>query len=113
MTSLANKMLGQSNLPDDEKFGRLIVDLRGTKGEHLRRIQAQRYGPSSVQAKIFDFLPRPMRQWLTRNVTRMFLRDVNDLFVDKAKGNVMLESLASGCAPAAGRSSSSRTARGR
>jgi subtilisin family serine protease len=93
LTSLANKMLGQSNLPDDEKFGQLIVDLRGAKGEHLRRLQAQRYGPSSVQAKIFDFLPRPMRQWLTRNITRMFLRDVNDLFVDKTKGNVMRESL--------------------
>jgi subtilisin family serine protease len=93
LTSLASKMLGQSNLPDDEKFGRILVDLRGEKGEHLRRIQAQRYGPSSVQAKIFDFLPRPMRQWLTRNVTRLFLRDVNDLFVDKAKGTVMLESL--------------------
>jgi len=93
LTRLAQKMLGQSNLPDDERFGQLAVDLRGGKGEHLRRIQAQRYGASSVQAKIFDFLPRPMRQWLTRNVTRMFLRDVNDLFVDKAKGAVMLESL--------------------
>jgi subtilisin family serine protease len=92
LTRLAEKMLGQSNLPDDERFGQLSVDLHGGKGEHLRRIQAQRYGASSVQAKIFDFLPRPMRQWLTRNVTRMFLRDVNDLFVDKAKGAVMLES---------------------
>jgi len=92
LTRLAEKMLGQSNLPDDERFGQLAVDLRGGKGEHLRRIQAQRYGASSVQAKIFDFLPRPMRQWLTRNVTRMFLRDVNDLFVDKAKGAVMFES---------------------
>jgi subtilisin family serine protease len=93
LSSLADKMLSQSNLPDDEKFGRFLVDLRGDKGEHLRRIQAQRYGPSSVQAKIFDFLPRPMRQWLTRNMTRMFLRDVNDLFVDTQKGNVMRESL--------------------
>ena len=62
-------------------------ELQGEKGEHVRRIQAQRYGAAALQAKIFNFLPRPMRQWLTRNVTKMFLRDVNDLFVDKAKGN--------------------------
>jgi len=93
LSRLADRMLSQSNLPDDEKFARLADDLRGVKGDQLRRLQAQRYGPSAVQAQIFDFLPRPMRQWLTRNVTRMFLRDVNDMFVDKAKGAVMLESL--------------------
>jgi subtilisin family serine protease len=93
LSSLARKMLGQSNLPDDQKFAALAADLRGAKGEHLRRIQAQRFGPSAVQAQIFDFLPRPMRQWLTRNVTRMFLRDVNDLFVDKVRGEAMRESV--------------------
>ena len=60
---------------------------------------------SAVQAKVFGFLPRPVRQWLTRNVTKTFLRDVNDLFVDKDKGGAMKESLRERLKPRAGRSS--------
>src|SRR5258705_9866061 len=86
-------MLCEGSLAGDEKSGHPSVVPRGEKGERLRRIQARRYGPSAAPAKIFGFLPRPMRQWLTRNVTRMFLRDVGDLFVDKDKGERMRESL--------------------
>ena len=93
LTSIAAKMLGETPLVNETKFAECTAELRGEAGEHVRRIQAQRYGAAALQAKIFNFLPKPMRQWLTRNVTKMFLRDVNDLFVDKAKGARMFESL--------------------
>jgi hypothetical protein len=93
LRSIAGKMLGDTPLVNEAKYARLEADLHGEKGEHVRRIQAQRYGAVALQAKIFNFLPKPMRQWLTRNVTKMFLRDVNDLFVDKAKGARMFDSL--------------------
>ena len=92
LSAIASKMLGETPLVNEEKFARCAADLHGEKGEHVRRIQAQRYGAAALQAKIFNFLPKPMRQWLTRNVTKMFLRDVNDLFVDKAKGALMFDS---------------------
>jgi hypothetical protein len=90
---IAQKMLTDSALVNEEKYGDLSAQLRGPAGASIRRIQSQRYGAAAVQAKIFGILPRPLRQWLTRNVTRMFLRDVNDLFVDRAKGEVMFEAL--------------------
>ena len=93
LRSIASKMLGETALANEAKFARCAEDLQGEKGEHVRRIQAQRYGAAALQAKIFNFLPKPMRQWLTRNVTKMFLRDVNDLFVDKAKGTRMFDAL--------------------
>ena len=93
LRGIAQQMLGDNSLVDDAKYERYIEELHGEKGEHVRRIQAQRYGAAALQAKIFGFLPKPMRQWLTRNVTRMFLRDVNDLFVDKTKGGKMFDSL--------------------
>jgi subtilisin family serine protease len=93
LRGIAQQMLDQSSLVDEAKYERCIDELHGEKGEHVRRIQAQRYGAAALQAKIFGFLPKPMRQWLTRNVTRMFLRDVNDLFVDTAKGGRMFDSL--------------------
>jgi subtilisin family serine protease len=93
LRSIASKMLGETALANEAKFARCAEDLQGEKGEHVRRIQAQRYGAAALQAKIFNFLPKPMRQWLTRNVTKMFLRDVNDLFVDKTKGTRMFDAL--------------------
>jgi hypothetical protein len=93
LTSIASKMLGETALANEAKYADCLVELRGEGGEHVRRIQAQRYGAAALQAKIFNFLPKPMRQWMTRNVTKMFLRDVNDLFVDEAKGARMFEAL--------------------
>ena len=92
LTSIASKMLGETALVNETQFTECLAELRGEQGEHVRRIQAQRYGAAALQAKIFNFLPKPMRQWLTRNVTKMFLRDVNDLFVDETKGARMFES---------------------
>ncbi len=93
LRSLAARMLGDTPLTNDAEYEVLAEQLRGPEGAEVRRIQAKRYGANAVQAKIFGFLPRPMRQWLTRHMTRMFLRDVNDLFVDKTKGNRMREAL--------------------
>ena len=93
LQSLAAKMLGDTALTNDAAYEENLAELRGPKGNDMRRIQAQRYGAVAVQAKVFGFLPRPLRQWLTRNVTRMFLRDVNDLFVDKPKGDRMKQAL--------------------
>ena len=90
---IAARMFGDNRLTDDVEYAKLTATLQGPGGTTTRRLKAQRYGATAVQAKIFGFLPRPMRQWLTRNVTRMFLRDVNDLFVDKDKGARMRESL--------------------
>jgi len=93
LRTLADKMLGDTPLTNDATYDAIASELKGPAGSQVRRIQAQRYGASAVQAKVFGFLPRPMRQWLTRNVTKTFLRDVNDLFVDKEKGGRMRESL--------------------
>jgi len=93
LRTLAAKMVTEAALPNEKEFARLSDELKGSGGSHVRRIQAQRYGASALQAKIFDFLPRPMRQWLTRQTTRMFLRDVNDLFIDKEKSHRMREAL--------------------
>ena len=91
--SLATKMLGDTPLTDEAQYEAEMERLRGPRGEPARRIQAQRYGAAAVQAKVFGFLPKPVRQWLTRNVTKAFLRDVNDLFVDKVKGEAMKQAL--------------------
>jgi len=93
LRGLADRMLGDTPLTNDATYEEIAAELKGPAGSQVRRIQAQRYGATAVQAKVFGFLPRPMRQWLTRNVTKTFLRDVNDLFVDKEKGNRMRESL--------------------
>jgi subtilisin family serine protease len=91
---IAEKMLGDKNaLTNDSRFYEISAQLGGKKGAEVRRIQAQRYGAAAVRATVFGFLPRPLRQWMTRKVTRMFLRDVNDLFVDMEKGEAMRESL--------------------
>ena len=91
---MAAKMLGEHNvLSNDSRYFEIADQLNGKKGAEVRRIQAQRYGAAAIRATVFGFLPRPLRQWMTRKVTRIFLRDVNDLFVDKAKGDAMRESL--------------------
>ncbi len=93
MRDLASTLLSENHLVKDADFESLAEKHRGPDGAAARRIQAQRYGAAAVEAKVFGFLPRPMRQWMTRSVTRMFLRDVNDLFVDKAKSERMRNSL--------------------
>ncbi len=93
LRTLAARMVGDTPLTNDSAFRRLEADLKGASGSHVRRIQAQRYGASALQAKVFGFLPRPMRQWLTRHVTQMFLRDVNDLFIDQDRSKRMRDSL--------------------
>lgn len=93
LRGLAETMLAANALTDDENFKRLIDRQRGPDGAAVRRIQAQRYGVAAVEAKVFGFIPRPMRQWLTRTVTKLFLRDVNDLFVDQEKSQRMRDSV--------------------
>lgn len=93
LRNIAATILGESKLADDAKYKPKEAQLHGAAGGDVRRIQAQRYGVAAVQAKIFGFLPRPVRQWMTRRMTQMFLRDVNDLFIDKTKGDRMRESL--------------------
>jgi len=93
LSDIAAKMLGDNNLTNDTAYEAVAEKLRGIDGAEARRIQAQRYGAAALRAKIFNFLPRPLRQWMTRKVTSMFLRDVNDLFVDKIKGEKMRDSL--------------------
>ncbi|HUQ81462.1 MAG TPA: S8 family peptidase, partial [Gemmatimonadaceae bacterium] len=93
LRELAGRMINEAPLTNEPVFAQLASELKGPEGSQVRRIQAQRYGASAVQAKVFGFLPKPMRQWLTRNMTKTFLRDVNDLFVDKTKGNLMRESM--------------------
>ncbi|HUQ48185.1 MAG TPA: S8 family peptidase [Gemmatimonadaceae bacterium] len=91
---IAAKMLSdRSALTNDAKYYEIAAQLSGRKGDEVRRIQAQRYGAAAVRATVFGFLPRPLRQWMTRKVTRIFLRDVSDLFVNKEKGETMRESL--------------------
>ncbi|MEO7368954.1 MAG: S8 family peptidase [Gemmatimonadaceae bacterium] len=93
LRGIAAKMLGDNNLTNDVAYEALAESLGGPAGAEARRISAQRYGSAALRAKIFGFLPRPLRQWMTRKVTSMFLRDVNDLFVDKVRGERMRDSL--------------------
>ncbi|MEO5903743.1 MAG: S8 family peptidase [Gemmatimonadaceae bacterium] len=93
LRGIAAKMLGDNNLVNDAVYSAVAAKLDGPDGAEARRISAQRYGAAALRAKIFGFLPRPLRQWMTRKVTSMFLRDVNDLFVDKVRGERMRDSL--------------------
>ncbi len=93
LRGIAAKMLGDNNLTNDVAYAAVAEKLGGPAGAEARRISAQRYGAAALRAKIFGFLPRPLRQWMTRKVTSMFLRDVNDLFVDKVRGERMRDSL--------------------
>ncbi len=90
---IARTVATENKLTSDEEFAAAAAELRGQGGEEARRIQAQRYGAAAVRAKVFGFLPRPIRQWMTRKITHMLLRDVHDLFIDKAKGERMKQSL--------------------
>ena len=94
LRGIAAKMLEKNALTNDDEYEQLVAGLSRSAGTSTRRLQAKHYGAAALQAKVFGgILSRPLRQWLTRNVTRMFLRDVNDLFVDKVKGERMRESL--------------------
>jgi hypothetical protein len=90
---IAAKMLGEGSLADDSAYEQIAGQLQGAAGAEARRIQAQRYGAAAVRAKIFGFLPRPLRQCMTRRRTKLFLRYLNDLCVDKVKGDRMRQSL--------------------
>ena len=48
---------------------------------------------ASVEAKVFPFLPQPIREWITRQLVRAFLRDVNDYMYVDARRDVMKKSL--------------------
>ena len=48
--------------------------------------------PGQVRAKIVP-LPPLFRRWITRKITRVFLRDVNDFFFNKDRRKVMEDSL--------------------
>ncbi|MGV3710759.1 MAG: S8 family serine peptidase [Gemmatimonas sp.] len=93
LRKLAESILSEGKMSSDQAYNAAEDKLNGDDGADIRRIQAQRYGVAAVQAKIFGFLPRPLRQWMTRRMTQMLLRDVNDLFVDKVKGDRMREAL--------------------
>ncbi|HUF61166.1 MAG TPA: S8 family peptidase [Verrucomicrobiales bacterium] len=49
-------------------------------------------GPGPVGARVLP-LPRPARDWVTRRVTKQFLRDVYDLFFVPERRNAMRKSL--------------------
>lgn len=93
LRGIAARMIEENSLANEAAYARLSATLRGEPGTAARYIQAQHYGTASVRAKVLGFLPRPLRQLITRRITRMFLRDVNDLFVDRIKGDRMRESL--------------------
>lgn len=63
--------------------GRMMAALDAAPVDGVRR------GP---QAKILP-LPRAVREWITRQLVRAFLRDVRDFFYDEAKREAMAESL--------------------
>lgn len=93
LRSIANRMMTDGALVNDTTYAAAVTDIQGPNGAAVRRIQAQHYGASAVKAKVLGALPRPLRQWLTRRVTGMFLRDVYDLFADQARGEAMRETL--------------------
>lgn len=79
-----------------------LVDL-GEKMLAAAERNEERYEPEEiagalrakgVQAKVLP-LPAPIRRWITRQVVKRFLRDVNDYFYVPARRQVMCESLQS------------------
>src|SRR5688500_15811579 len=49
LQSLAARMLGDTALTNDAAYEENLAELRGPKGDDVRRIQAQRYGAVAVQ----------------------------------------------------------------
>ena len=48
---------------------------------------------AGVNAKLLPLLPRPVREWITRQLVRAFVRDVNDFFYVDERREVMRKSL--------------------
>ena len=66
---------------------RLATALNATTAE-TAEISARR-----VDAKVLGILPGPVREWITRQLVRAFLRDVNDYFYVAERREVMKKSL--------------------
>jgi hypothetical protein len=62
---------------------------------------AARAGALAIGAKVLP-LPAPVRRWLTRRLTRAFLRDAHDYFYVPARRELMLESLMERLRPGGG-----------
>ena len=57
------------------------------------RSEAGAIRAAGVRAKIIPFLPPAVSRWITRKLTRAFLRDVNDFFFNETKRAEMRRSL--------------------
>ena len=62
---------------------------------------AQRLAARAVEAKVLP-LPEIVRQWITRKLTRGFLRDAHDFFYDAERRGVMRESFVERLRPGGG-----------
>lgn len=89
LRALARSLVSANPLTSDAHYDAQVARLMGSDGDVARRIRGQRYGAAAVEAKVFGMLPRPMRQWMTRTLTRALLHDVHDLFVDTKKSERM------------------------
>lgn len=56
------------------------------------RLRAGEKQPGGVNVKVLP-LPESVRLWITRRITKLFLKDVQDFFFDEHKRNVMEQSL--------------------
>lgn len=57
-----------------------------------RRLHQAEEGPAGTEAKVLP-LPEGMRRWVTRLLTKLFLKDVRDFFFDPDKRRLMERSL--------------------
>lgn len=62
--------------------------------DHTPGPQSRTVAVQGVEASVLP-LPRFVREWITRKLTRAFLRDVNDYFFDAQRREVMRESVLS------------------
>ncbi|MCC6915714.1 S8 family peptidase [Nitrosomonas sp.] len=81
--------LAENKLESEIKLSAAERKIMDALEKHLRAEEKQ---PGDVGIKVLP-LPESMRLWITRRITRLFLRDVQDFFFDENKRNRMVQSL--------------------
>lgn len=93
LRGIATRMLTETAFANDDVYDEVTSTLDTAADSSSPRFHSQKVAAATMRAKVLGFLPRPLRQLLTRRITKMFVRDVNDLFVDRTKGERMRASL--------------------
>jgi len=85
---------------------------QGTRegGKRFAAVETEGLTAAEVQAKLLPF-PEWLRRWVTRKITRAFIRDSNEFFFEPKARERMIQSVLERIRPGGGPSSSSATAK--